>query len=351
MIWLILLIPAFVTVFLVHRGKAPWHMYLVPLPVSALLILASKAGIERSQTTDTEWWTGWVVKATWDEHWTERQEVTTTDSKGNTTTSVYFVYHPDIYQVHDSNGLAFYCSAKEYDGLCSKFGNSTTQRGWHMNQVSWGDGRHMHTTYDDKRKETFTPYTSTHWYENRVQAAHSVFKFPKVDSKKLWNYPSSIGFYCPSVLGNAWGDKELTEMNARIGRKKQCRVWLLVFDDEPLQTGYDQEAYWQGGNKNEVVICVGRGKDGLEWVYCFSWTPRKELLLEIQDKVMLTRKLDIPALVQWLEPTLEEKFERKRFREFSYLSVEPPTWAIISVFIAITILNTGYIVYFVREFK
>jgi hypothetical protein len=101
-----------------------------------------------------------------------------------------------------------------------------------------------------------------------------------------------------------------------------------------------QEAYWKGGNKNEMVVCIGlssRTRD-LQWVKAFSWTPNRTLLVEIRENIMNTKKFSGKALYEVLRRDLEG-FQRKQFKEFSYITVDPPSWAITVTFL-ITIIIT-----------
>ena len=42
--------------------------------------------------------------------------------------------------------------------------------------------------------------------------------------------------------------------------------------------------------------------------------------------VISQKTLDIVAVVEWLADNISTRFRRKPFKEFSYLSVEPPLW-------------------------
>lgn len=321
---------------------------VAPLVIGLLLVVGGKGLIEKCQTTDTEWWTGWATKVTYDESWTERCTITTTDSKGNTTTTTYYVYHPADYYLHDNNGCCVHVGHAEYLRLKKLFGNSHFEALFHLNQSSWGDGNRHYSTWPGS-DATFTPVTTTHWYENRVIASHSVFKFPPVeDVTKLYAYaPVYNGYHCSSVLWKGHdhpvGDAELTRLNARLGHEKQVRIWLLVFEDQPLAVAYDQESLWQGGNKNELVINVGLSGGKISWAYCFSWTERDDCKLELRDCVMQRETLDIPQLVKDIEPIVREKFVRKSFHDFDYLTVDPPAWALITLLLVMLVSGFLYV--------
>lgn len=44
------------------------------------------------------------------------------------------------------------------------------------------------------------------------------------------------------------------------------------------------------------------------------------------------KTLDLSAYADWLGPAVREKWVRKKFEEFNYLTVDPPLWAVITTF-------------------
>jgi hypothetical protein len=86
-------------------------------------------------------------------------------------------------------------------------------------------------------------------------------------------------------------------MNALLGRKHQIRVWVLLYRDQPRDISKRQEALWKGGNKNELVICVGLNKaNEFQWAEVFSWTKREDLKVSVRDYIQAQKKLDLVAL-------------------------------------------------------
>ena len=52
-------------------------------------------------------------------------------------------------------------------------------------------------------------------------------------------------------------------------------------------------------------------------------------------------KLNLASLSDFLYTEIDKNFQRKHFKEFSYLSVEPKGWQIILTFILTVLLNVG----------
>jgi hypothetical protein len=53
------------------------------------------------------------------------------------------------------------------------------------------------------------------------------------------------------------------------------------------------------------------------------------------------KTFDPVAAVEFIGPTLAEEFERKHFEDFSYLTVDPPLWAIITTYVVMLLVNGG----------
>jgi hypothetical protein len=203
-----------------------------------------------------------------------------------------------------------------------------------------------------KTDATVDPVVTEHTYENRVQAARTVFSYQSVSredaqTRGLFDYPEISLFNTPSVLGNCGehtraADERLQFFNGTLGRSKQLRIWMLCFQGGSLEKGHLQEAYWVGGNKNEVVVAVGTNDDGtVSWVHPFSWTDNKQPLIEIRDEIAGMSSFDPVKAVEFIGPTLESEFERKHFEDFSYLTVEPPMWAVITTYVVMLLVNGG----------
>jgi len=132
----------------------------------------------------------------------------------------------------------------------------------------------------------------------------------------------------------------LSYYNATLGRKKQIRMWILIFKGKPLEAGLEQESYWKGGNKNEFTLAIGvDDQQSVQWVHPISWTEVDMLKIEARHYVDTMKTLDLVKVVDWLAPMIEKDFIRKPFAEFSYLTVNPPPWGIITTFVVTVIFN------------
>lgn len=347
-IWFALGIPIAITLFvcLKYQRKIVWWEVFVPTIVCMILIFFCKWGVEKLQTNDTEYWGGWIQKAEYYEYWDEevpcRHPIEETDKDGNTRVVGYeHMYdvdeHPPYWQVIDSNGITITVDENKFEFLAKRFGNRDfveLNRHYHSK-----DGDKYEATWNGKEK-TFEPSVTAHTYENRLQASTSVFKFEKVDPKKynLFEYPKIVGYYYqPSILGpnTDRGAMQLFDnMNARLGAKRQLKIWVLIFVDKPLEAGFEQQSYWKNGNKNEFVIAIGINPDReIQWAHIFSWSENESLKTDTRNYIIAQKRLDLVNLAGWIKPELEKRYKRKSFADFNYLTVEPPLWAVILTFI------------------
>lgn len=371
-IWFAVLIPLLTVVTLVagFRKKVALAEYLIVFLAPLLLIAGFKVVADHSQISATEYLGGWVTKAEYYEEWNEKvscrhpkyKNVTRTRTVGtgknrHTETYTERVHdgyhhsydvddHSPYWQVEDSNGQIFRISAADFGGYCQRFSNKSfadLNRHYHSKD---GD---KYVTLWDQKPETLESTTVKHTYENRVQASDSIFKFLAVDPKVygLFEYPGVNGFKQSCILGNGGatmteGEKRLDYFNATLGRIKQVRMFVLVFYDKPMQAAVDQMNYWKGGNKNELVLCVGvNASMEPQWSFPFSWTEVEILKVEARNFVMGQKTLDLVAVANWLGENVKDKWVRKNFADFAYLTVEPPEWAVWTTYIVTLLLCVG----------
>jgi hypothetical protein len=331
------------------KRRMVWWEYAVPFVVAFILIVICVTVSESVQTRDIEYWGGYVQKAEYFEAWDERvscqHPIYVTDSKGNLILVGYqHAYdvddHEPYWVITDSNGATRNVNELAFLRLVRKFGNKQfveLSRDYHSND---GDCFVTYWGGDDKSLE---PTVDLRSYVNMVQASSSILNFRSVNPKTfhLFDYPEPNGYTCPVILGRlnsgrVEAERQLQILNSRYGASKKVRVWLLIFHDKPYAAALDQEAYWKGGNKNEFIVIVGLGKgDHVSWCKVVSWTEQEVLKARTKQLVSCMNRFDPVALAKWL--TLEVSKTRgpirKDFRQFSYLSVEPPTWMIIVTFL------------------
>lgn len=363
-IWFAYLIPILTALTLAVfwvRKMAWWEwavLMVIPTIIIAIVAHASKAG----QVKAVEYYGGYVTDASYDEPWNEWivEECSSTSCTGS--------------------GKDERCTTTYYDcSYCNEHGPS-----WNYN-TSIGEGADAQTAYNVAvatfRNKKFVnlrrnsecpnpvngnrwivkfpgnsahllPYFKTHQYENRVQAAPTLFSFPRIDTSKtkVFEYPNDEeGLNHSSVLADKsfpnYGKASdlLSWYNAEYGAAFQVHAWLIVFHDRTRQSGLDQEAYWKGGGKNELITTVGLDKDQkVKWCYVFSWSPKKEPSIVIRDSIMSMGVFDGVKAVELIGQQGIKKFHRKHFKDFAYVSIEPTNGAVILAFILTMLFCIGW---------
>lgn len=362
------LIVAFI-LYKYFRRKVVWWEMLIPLTVSLAFIVGMKITIEHSQVRSKEYWGSLVERVEYYEDWDEYIHQTCTrtcccDSKGENCSvesydCSYVQYHSPFWQIVCTNGETVGISELQYNEIKSKFNNeyfTELNRNYHTN-----DGDMYYCTWPHD-SITAIPVTTLHHYENRVKAAdQSVFHFREIsksDIKKydIKKYPKIHSHFKQSVvIGDSstdalMSDLKLQYVNGLLGHSKQVRVYILIFKNQSIEAALYQEWYWSGGNKNEFVICIGIDNERkVEWCRPFSWTRSEALKAEIknyfQNQEILTLQQSIPVIHE----KIQKGFVRRSFKEFDYLTVEPPAWAVILTYLATIAINFGISVWVIKN--
>ena len=447
-VYLALLIPILVTgiFYFFRKSNFAWWEFFIPIAAVLIAVVISKLIIDHSRVQFTEWW-GSTVTAIYEEepynYWHHetcyRDVACGTDKDGNTIycSVPYDCSHQDdvgpSWSAKTNIGESFNISEKMHDELVRQFGNkkipinsrhnyAPRDRAVGSNGTKFEGKRVGETSYeyqtlwggeDNKRKA----YVSQHSYENRIKASDltifniELVKEEEADSMGLFKYPPyeggglfhmTQGLEYPTILGGNVSketQEKFKRLNGKFGASNQVRLWILVFENKPMSIAQYQENYWVKGNKNELVICIGKKGNEIQWSHAFSWATSDVLTVEAKNKVLelytykdSTIKRNLPAVIPITKevkkkvlgktgeklpdvlplpqqvsadsvikvkspyPVLTEKtwddyynylnqnlskFQRRSFEEFSYLTVEPSTGALIFIYIFALVIAVG----------
>jgi hypothetical protein len=145
-------------------------------------------------------------------------------------------------------------------------------------------------------------------------------------------------------------EKRLQVLNARLGHEKQIRVFFLVFRDKGREFGAMQERYWQGGNKNELVVCVGLDNaNNVTWGHVFSWTEQTAVKVKLVHQIQDHKEFDINKIIDLIDTEIKEEWVRKPFKEFDYLSIEPTMTQVVWIMVLTLLVNVGIAVWIVKN--
>lgn len=363
LIYFCFIIPIAAILFLALKfsKSMAWWEYLLVLGAPALFIIFAKVLSVTSQTMTPEIWNTHLIKATYFEPWNEwihkRCCSTCTDSKGNTYECnchdcSYVQYHSARWEATDNTGRETSIDEGFYNQLCALWGNKTFEElNRHYHSL---DGNAYNTLKDTVFDHTI-PRVTTHTYENRVKCSRSVFNFAEVDSEDvkaygLYNYPSYSEFKYNPILGyfDPKASLKLQQYNGILGTWKQVHMMVLVFKNQPVQAALMQEGYWKGGNKNEFILCIGIKDTAIDWAKVISWTEVDELKIRVEKDVM-GMPLNMEQIVDYMAGQVKAKFQRKHFREFSYIDVEPTMTAVWITFIVTLLITVGVSIYAIKN--
>lgn len=382
-IWLALLIPIVAIIILYvffHKNIAWWESGVIILIVMGF-IATMKYCTEQSQISDVEYLQDYIVRVEYYEDWNEEvpcshpkyctryNSCKTTDSKGKCEGGyeeyqcgwehAYDVdYHPEHWAMISSMNNSYGIDRNDWERLKVQFHATPIfqdmNRDYHDN-----DGDMYHFSWD-RKIESVEYIITQHSYENRVQASHTVLNFPEVDTayKRLYaikDYPEVSNLMCNALLGetNQKVDRYVNQCNALYASNKQVKVFYMIYKNAPFEAGLIQEQYWKGGNKNEVNICIGIDNNrNIRWAYVFSWTKQEIVKIDIRDYINEQKVLNDSTyykIINHSNAVIQNKFVRRYFEEFSYLTVEPTKTAVIWTYIISFILTAGLSVFVVMN--
>jgi hypothetical protein len=451
-VYLALIIPLIVTgiFYYLKRNEFVWWEFFLPFLVTLVFIVISKFAIEQVAVSFDEYWGSTIVSITEEEpynYWKveecSRQVADGTDKDGHTKykTEYYDCSHQEdvgpSWSATTNIGESISITDKQYDELVAKFGTGKRTVDEHKNYAPndegvWcrgtkfegrivGNKSYVYNTTWNGSDDTRKSYVSKHTYKNKIKASDlTIFDIKMVnksqaDSMGLFQYPDKIdGLEYPTILGGNVSkniQEKFRNLNGKFGTSNQLRLWILVFENKPMSIAQYQENYWVKGNKNELVICIGKKGDEIQWSHAFSWALSNDLTVEVQNKVFdlftykdSIKKSNLPPVlpvnkdlkkkvlgkvgeklpdvipisnqtaqvispdqvikVKSKFPVLNEqtwndyynylnenlhRFKRREFKEFDYISVEPSTGWVIFVYILSLLVSVGMSIFVIKN--
>lgn len=368
MVWLGIFIQiiGIILLLIFARKKLVWWEFTLLLGPSALLILLINYVMVSYNESDTEYLGGYVDHVIYYEPWDEEVPCShsyqcncSTDSKGNQSCSTCYMhaydvdYHPAHWEKVTNTGKEIGISKSTYDELRARFG--TADRFVEMHRDFHSIDGDAYATDWNREPERSESVTFDHSYTNKIRASHSIFRLETIDDSakskwKLYDYPAISGSnQQPVVLGRAVQtktDRLLKYVNGWHGPQNQFRMFILFFTDQTDDVAYKQRSYWEGGNKNEFVICIGIDKNGMyKWNKCFSWMDKPELEVRVRDWLDTEGKshkyIDLDKFAKWMPKQVESYWHRKHFADFNYIQVEVSETQLTWLLIIILLYNIG----------
>ncbi len=361
-------------IFYLTAGN-PLHLseYGVALSVTLVVTGIIHYYMKRNRCYATEYLGSYAWKIRHEDSWTEIEEYTEEepcgkDSNGNTRyRTVYkkrYIYHPHQWLMITSIGSEYSINESQYDYIAGLWGTERhdyTITGSHIKGgIRFADQYHFEDVesiaetlplpfnplYNEYLRARIYNITETHKYKNKIRNSNSVFKFENISKDEaiesgLYDYPDIINNDQNPICGSVDLDTEQLYrcFNAAFGEQYQFRLFVLIFDaSKGVETAQKQQAYWKGGNKNEMTVCIGLSEGIVKWCYTFSWADEPTLETKTSAYFLEHKKLDLKAYLYWLDDNIKY-WKRKEFADFDYISVSLSQTQITWLIVISAILN------------
>jgi hypothetical protein len=366
--WFFIFIPILVSVIILifWLHKVVWWEVLILIVPSAIIILLMNTIMVAYNTSDTEYLGSYITKVNYYEPWNEkvscrhpiyctRTYPCGTSKSPRTCTSTYVCghvhaydvdYHPEYWTKEDNYKEEYDISHSEFNSLKNRFNTKEyfveLNRDYHTID---GDGYSTDWGGESFRSSTITKEGS---YINKIRASHSVFKFEDIDEKEkkrwsLYDYPNVYEYKQKVVLGkniDVITERKLQYINGFYGPSKQFKLFVLFFKNQSMEVVNKQKSYWEGGNKNEFVVCIGTDNSGnFEWVDAFSWMNKPSLEVEVEEFISNNEDLKLKKFADWIPKQVVDHWKRRDFKDFEYLQLELTETQIWWVMIVLMIYN------------
>lgn len=362
--FIIYIIPFITAMFLliVFNKKMVWWEYAALILPSLLFVLLTRVIMVSANSNDTEYLGGYVNRITYYEPWDEMVEVRHTRTNSDGETEVYYTwereYHSERYTYVDNESKwEHHLSKKEYETIKKRMGNKTVFRDMHRDYHRI-DGDAYDIFWDGK-VETLYDITTPHSYTNKIKASqsHTIFKMGDISPEEakqigLYEYPEIYSMNQNPIIGRNVSDKDkqrIKYINATYGRKYQFRTYILIYENKDITISEIQKAYWQNGNKNEFVLCLGVQRDSVVWANAFSWCDEPRLEVKARDYFIQNPKLDISKYGEWLQTQIPTQWDRKEFEDFAYIRVGLSQGQYIALIIMMIVLNIGISIFLIKN--
>jgi hypothetical protein len=370
MIWFAVCIPLIISLvgYYLYKHKFAWWELFIPTGVALIAIVVSFYTMKSITLSDVEY-NGYLIKEAryyeYYETWvTKTCSYTTCSGTGKTrtcTTHYYDCSYCDTNSAYwvmiDTHGNSISISQEKYLALMRKWkaipkfvelDRDINYRG------GCGKDGDMYSIKWDNHIQTSETSTYTNEFSNILKSNHSAFNFPVItpeDASKLglYEYPiigeynkqnSVIGLSQMNIKGKNQLQTSMNYLNGSLGASNKVRVYTLFFVDKEIDIAFKQEAYWDGGNQNELVVCIGVDKIGnIKWCKPFTWCDNKRMIVDTREDIMNIKTVNNAKMYNIYKKNIMKFWKYKSFKDFNYLSFEPTTGQLIFVYVLTTIIS------------
>ena len=328
--WLLLAIPA-----LIAGAAKIWLGHAISFlefSVQTLLVCGVVFGVYQtgiySQMSAHEIWNGQInSKHRVHDQYTESYECfCSTDSKGNRSCSTCYRKHYTVdWFLKTSMGRV---SIKHLDRESKQVYSTPNPSIYEHAYV--GEGASRSNRYDNYvRASSDSLFNQDRKDAQKYIEEGKIPKYPQIYGKYKVNHVMSVGPDIPNI--KEW-NKEVANILRGLGAAKQVN-FMIVFTDVTSKNYADAlEAAWRGANKNDAVLVIStQDNKTIDWVRVFSWSKNQLFNVELRDKMLAEKSINIERMIPLANNIILEHFERREMTEFKYLkdAIHPPTWVMI----------------------
>lgn len=364
----IFLIPFVVAAFLLlfFRKQTTWWEHFVLIVPSVLIGILLEFVFKQDNASDIEYLGSYVTRIRHYDPWNEYIHRTCTRTVGSgkdehteTYDCSYVEDHPERWTYFDARGKEeYFMTQDEFEVVRKRLNAPSTFIDMDRDYYT-KDGDAQEWSWNNRIENAYT-LASEHSYKNKVKASRSIFKFEDIsykDARKLglYEYPDIVLYDQNPILGMKFPHEQeqaIRWLNGFYGEERQFRMYLLFFKNKPEEIVEKQRSYWQGGNKNELIVCIGiDNSHKVKWCQAFSWCDSPVVAVKARDW-FTSHPLNLCKFADYIDPIIKKEWHRKSFKDFDYLTIELTDnqyWAII---ILLLIFNIGVSIWIVRnDFK
>jgi len=371
--WIFYLVPVITLiiglVIWILNKKITWLEWIGSAVTGFILAVIFHLMAFHGLTDDIETWSGRLTHTEHYPKWIEeyqvaiyRTETYYTGSGPDRTehTRRVFSHYETRYDTHQERWFAYFnygeisdkCEISQamFNEIKSNFGSEPViggkQGSYHAGHFDGGDNNIYRV---DNKIGYLYPVTTVRHFENRIKAAPTVFSFPKVPTNcAVYEWPENSNRW---VSGRLIGESKISllefdRMNTRLGPIKFVNVIMINFGLNDASIADWQQAKWMGGRKNDLVLCYGQVQtNGLPtWARAFGWS-ESEIAKRNLETILLTTPINNDILPK-IEQEIKKGYIIKDWDKFSYITIEPPTWAYITYFIVVFLVQFGLWIWF-----
>ena len=336
--------------------------------ISIVTVVASYFIMKTSSLHDTEYNGYFITEARYYEPYSTwiDQTCSRTVTHGKTTTTEYYDCSycknvSDKYELIDAGNNTYSVSKETYEAYVRMWKQQPPQflelnRDIDTNFSCGKDGDAYFVNWDKSIENSVTSTKSVS-YKNILKSNKSAFNYKAISKEfaktnKLYEYPEIDYYRQQNILGldstslsvkqKQYISKHVEYLNGLIGPTRFARVYYTLFIDQPIETAFLQESYWEGGNRNEINICIGIDKSGnIKWSYPFSWTKNKRVIVDVREDMTKIKNInEINKINSSVYTALKTNYKYRDFNDFNYLSWEPSKWQIFWIYFIIAVVST-----------